>query len=57
MSKKKKSSQQWKTVRGVELNAVARTCEKWADDGWTVFAILGPFSDGFVIVMNRMLTL
>lgn len=49
--------QQWKVVRGVELKRLEYTCEEWAANGWTVFAILGPFSDGLAVVLNRIITL
>jgi hypothetical protein len=48
---------QWKVVRGVNLSRLERTCEEWTGKGWAVFAILGPLSDGFAVVLNRIVTL
>lgn len=55
--KSNKVAMQWKTIRGVHIDKLAVTCEEWTGKGWTVHSILGPFSDGMVLVLNRFLTL
>lgn len=50
-------AQQWKVVQGVGLRTLERVLEKWTGGGWTVFAVLGPFSDGFAVVLSRIVTL
>ena len=48
---------QWKVVRDIKLSRLDRMCEEWSGRGWTVFQVLGPFSDGFAILLNRIVTL
>lgn len=55
--KKTKSAMQWKTITNVSITNLSSSCEDWSGRGWTVFAILGPFAGGMVIVLKRTLTL
>ncbi len=53
----KMRAQQWKVVRKVNLSQLERTLDKWSEHGWTVFTIIGPTSDGFAVVLSRIVVL
>lgn len=53
---KTRRAMQWKTLRGVHIEGLAKNCEEWTAKGWTVFTILGPLGN-LSIVLSRMITL
>lgn len=54
---KKKSTEQWKVVQGIQTAALEKTLDKYTELGWAPFSILGPLNTGLVIVFRRFLTL
>lgn len=53
---KTRAEMQWKTLRGIHVKGLAKTCEEWSGKGWTVFTILGPLGN-LTVVINRKLVL
>lgn len=59
MTKKRqpKAGMQWKVIRGISIDTLERTLEEWTGKDWSAFTVMGPFNDGFAVVLHRLLVL